>query len=338
MVGGYAPELQLTFDAMVALDALNARALFAERFRCVEPQLVDEGIDFIGARHPLLMTSGRDVIPIDVKIGAGQRGIVISGPNTGGKTVALKTVGPALADGAGRDADSGARRQQGDGLSQRVRRHRRRAIDRIQPVELLRPHREPVRDNPLARRACAGDSRRARRGHRSRRRRRARDRPDEPSRHAPLHARDRDAFDRRQAARVLAGRLRGRGGGFRRRAPRAAVSPEAAHDRPELRARGRAPARTARGNNSRRRTIDGHRHCRADRFAEKTGRRARQVECPARKIARSRAQPRSDRARRPSKSRKNERACRSGSQAIARRSRRPDRRAKARRRRAHGRI
>src|SRR5271169_3047850 len=71
----------------------SARALFAERFRCVEPQLVDEGIDFIGARHPLLMTSGRDVIPIDVKIGAGQRGIVISGPNTGGKTVALKTVG-----------------------------------------------------------------------------------------------------------------------------------------------------------------------------------------------------------------------------------------------------
>src|ERR1700733_13613868 len=93
MVGGYAPELQLTFDAMVALDALNARALFAERFRCVEPQLVDEGIDFIGARHPRLMTSGRDVIPIDVKIGAGQRGIVISGPNTGGKTVALKTIG-----------------------------------------------------------------------------------------------------------------------------------------------------------------------------------------------------------------------------------------------------
>ncbi|HZC47016.1 MAG TPA: endonuclease MutS2 [Candidatus Acidoferrum sp.] len=93
MVGGYALELQLTFDAMVALDALNARALSAERFRCVEPQLVDEGIDFIGARHPLLMTSGRDVIPIDVKIGAGQRGIVISGPNTGGKTVALKTVG-----------------------------------------------------------------------------------------------------------------------------------------------------------------------------------------------------------------------------------------------------
>jgi DNA mismatch repair protein MutS2 len=93
MVGGYAEELRLTFDAMVALDALNACALFAERFRCVEPQLAGEEIDFIGARHPLLIASGRDVIPIDVKIGEGQRGIVISGPNTGGKTVALKTIG-----------------------------------------------------------------------------------------------------------------------------------------------------------------------------------------------------------------------------------------------------
>ncbi|HEV2220668.1 MAG TPA: Smr/MutS family protein, partial [Casimicrobiaceae bacterium] len=93
MVGGYAPELQITFDAMVALDALNARAIFAERFACVEPEVVDDGIDFVGARHPLLMTSGREVIPIDVRIGPGQRGIVISGPNTGGKTVALKTIG-----------------------------------------------------------------------------------------------------------------------------------------------------------------------------------------------------------------------------------------------------
>ena len=38
-----------------------------------------------GARHPLLMTSGREVIQIDVRISPGQRGIVISGPNTGGR-------------------------------------------------------------------------------------------------------------------------------------------------------------------------------------------------------------------------------------------------------------
>ncbi len=93
MVRGYLPELQMTFAALVALDALNARAIFGERFSGVEPELSDDGIDLIGARHPLLLTSGREVVPIDVTIAQGQRGIVISGPNTGGKTVALKTVG-----------------------------------------------------------------------------------------------------------------------------------------------------------------------------------------------------------------------------------------------------
>lgn len=93
MVRGYLPELQMTFAALVELDALNARAIFAERFGCIEPAIADDGIDLIAARHPLLMTSGREVVPIDVTIAPGQHGIVISGPNTGGKTVALKTVG-----------------------------------------------------------------------------------------------------------------------------------------------------------------------------------------------------------------------------------------------------
>ncbi len=93
MVRGYLPELQMTFDAMVALDALNARAIFAERFGCIEPEITEDGIDLIAARHPLLKTSGREVVPINVAIAPGQHGIVISGPNTGGKTVALKTVG-----------------------------------------------------------------------------------------------------------------------------------------------------------------------------------------------------------------------------------------------------
>ena len=51
------------------------------------------GLDLIEARHPLLMSGGRDVVPIDVRIAPGLHGIVISGPNTGGKTVALKTIG-----------------------------------------------------------------------------------------------------------------------------------------------------------------------------------------------------------------------------------------------------
>ncbi|HKV53076.1 MAG TPA: Smr/MutS family protein, partial [Candidatus Binataceae bacterium] len=93
MVRGYLPELRLTFEAMVALDGLNARAIFAERFGGVEPAISADQVDLVAARHPLLITSKRPVVPIDLHIGPGQRGIVISGPNTGGKTVALKTLG-----------------------------------------------------------------------------------------------------------------------------------------------------------------------------------------------------------------------------------------------------
>jgi DNA mismatch repair protein MutS2 len=93
IVRGYATELSITFDAMVGLDALNARAIFAERFRCAEPGIGAGELELIQARHPLLMTSGREVVPIDVSIPRERKGIVISGPNTGGKTVALKTIG-----------------------------------------------------------------------------------------------------------------------------------------------------------------------------------------------------------------------------------------------------
>ncbi len=96
MIRGYGTELGMTFAAMVMLDALNARAIFAERLRCTEPALgeFDEnGLELLEARHPLLMSGGREVVPIDVRIAPGLHGIVISGPNTGGKTVALKTIG-----------------------------------------------------------------------------------------------------------------------------------------------------------------------------------------------------------------------------------------------------
>ncbi len=93
LVRGYLAELRMTFAAMVTLDALNARAIFAERFDCIEPQVSGDRIDLRAARHPLLVASGRPVVPIDIQIGGGQHGIVISGPNTGGKTVALKTLG-----------------------------------------------------------------------------------------------------------------------------------------------------------------------------------------------------------------------------------------------------
>jgi DNA mismatch repair protein MutS2 len=93
MVRGYSNELHLTFDAMVSLDALNARAIFAERFECSAPEISAGEIELLEARHPLLTIAVHDVVPIDLRIPADHKGIVISGPNTGGKTVALKTLG-----------------------------------------------------------------------------------------------------------------------------------------------------------------------------------------------------------------------------------------------------
>jgi DNA mismatch repair protein MutS2 len=93
MVRSYLPQLRMTFEALVALDALNARAVFGQRYDCVAPEIVESGLTLNAARHPLLMASARTVVPIDVQIAPQRHGIVISGPNTGGKTVALKTIG-----------------------------------------------------------------------------------------------------------------------------------------------------------------------------------------------------------------------------------------------------
>ncbi len=94
MAGEHLADLRRTFDALAALDALNALAQFAERLDCSEPELGADVVELIQARHPLLLASGRSpVIPVDIRIGRGRAGIVISGPNTGGKTVALKTLG-----------------------------------------------------------------------------------------------------------------------------------------------------------------------------------------------------------------------------------------------------
>jgi DNA mismatch repair protein MutS2 len=85
---------------LAAMDAHLAKTLFAERFRAVIPEVGRERtIHFKGARHPLLCdqraaTPGGDaVIPVDLRLGADWRTLIITGPNTGGKTVALKTLG-----------------------------------------------------------------------------------------------------------------------------------------------------------------------------------------------------------------------------------------------------
>ncbi|AXF55839.1 endonuclease MutS2 [Salicibibacter kimchii] len=85
-------HLSSNTDILAQLDFISAKALYARKIRGVQPQLNDHRyLYFPQARHPLLNES--DVVPIDLEIGGDFHSLVITGPNTGGKTVALKTVG-----------------------------------------------------------------------------------------------------------------------------------------------------------------------------------------------------------------------------------------------------
>lgn len=73
------------------IDFILAKGRLSYYLKCIEPEVTEETmVDIIGARHPMLKESA---VPIDVKLGEKFRVLVITGPNTGGKTVTLKTVG-----------------------------------------------------------------------------------------------------------------------------------------------------------------------------------------------------------------------------------------------------
>jgi DNA mismatch repair protein MutS2 len=83
-------ELARTIDAATDLDVLQARARFSDSVDGIEPALSDDGaFELQAARHPLL----KSAVPVTVKIIPPATCLLITGPNTGGKTVALKTAG-----------------------------------------------------------------------------------------------------------------------------------------------------------------------------------------------------------------------------------------------------
>ncbi|MEP7065765.1 MAG: MutS2/Smr-associated SH3 domain-containing protein, partial [Gemmatimonadota bacterium] len=88
-------EMMASLEALIALDTLYARARFAEELGCAPADFVPahEGFSLRDARHPLLLARGGAVVPFDLEMAASERTLLLSGPNTGGKTVLLKAVG-----------------------------------------------------------------------------------------------------------------------------------------------------------------------------------------------------------------------------------------------------
>ena len=84
-----------SLEALITLDSLVARARYAIEFRCAPVELSDsiDGFAVVEGRHPLLVAQGIDVVPFDLEMSPNERTLLISGPNTGGKTVLLKALG-----------------------------------------------------------------------------------------------------------------------------------------------------------------------------------------------------------------------------------------------------
>jgi DNA mismatch repair protein MutS2 len=89
-----AAELNRTIDAATALDLLQAKARYSLGVAGVQPAISADGrLELRAARHPLLIAKGTDVVPVDILLIPPTHALVITGPNTGGKTVTLKTAG-----------------------------------------------------------------------------------------------------------------------------------------------------------------------------------------------------------------------------------------------------
>lgn len=85
-------ELSANAEALIRLDVTFAKAAYARATNSVRPEIsVGKHLELIAARHPLL--DPLKVVPTDIKLGNDYTLLIITGPNTGGKTVALKTVG-----------------------------------------------------------------------------------------------------------------------------------------------------------------------------------------------------------------------------------------------------
>lgn len=91
-VGEFAESIIYSYRSLVEIDLYFAKASLAYKMKATVPNILQTGeIDLKRARHPLI--DPEKVVPIDVNLGKDFNTLVITGPNTGGKTVTLKTMG-----------------------------------------------------------------------------------------------------------------------------------------------------------------------------------------------------------------------------------------------------
>ena len=95
---GNVKELARAFEGLADIELVRAKACLADQMQAVMPEIGNAPhMDWTMARHPLLEASlrkqGRKIVPLEIELNRRQRILVISGPNAGGKSVCLKTVG-----------------------------------------------------------------------------------------------------------------------------------------------------------------------------------------------------------------------------------------------------
>ncbi len=90
-IGDFANKIEESFEAVVELDLLNAKKELGKLYEGKFPK-IGEYVELINARHPILALTKEDVVPVNIVLKE-KKGLILTGPNTGGKTVALKTLG-----------------------------------------------------------------------------------------------------------------------------------------------------------------------------------------------------------------------------------------------------
>ena len=146
-LGEEAERVREALEVAGEIDAARARAQLGRRLEGVIPDTEQDGVlELREMRHPLLLLQGVDVVANDLLLSSEQPSLILTGPNTGGKTIALKCMGLAalmVHAGIPLPAAPGV-----TDLPARARRRGRLSLSH-RPVDLLGTPRDPTGDSPL---------------------------------------------------------------------------------------------------------------------------------------------------------------------------------------------